>query len=294
MWFTPSRRAVPDANFYADKISAHPDNYRVIERMPLSADSIPIAFEGTGEPVRHIAILDTETTGLDPSSQVLELAIIRCGVDSLGNLCGIDEIVDEFNDPGFEIPADVGELTGITDDMVRGKHIDIGKVAHILRGNPVIIAHNAEFDRNFFGRVFTNDSYEWSCSVKCCNWSNMGFSGSNLGMLLLQEGFFFDAHRAYMDCLALAMLFCIIPASLTEILSPHVQVIAGGNSFDVKNKLKKRKYLWNPNTKKWSKIIQGSADSLDVRAELEFLKNLYRDGYLSECLTVDRRKAFKS
>ena len=120
-----------------------------MERLPLDKESIPSKFKDADEPVRWVAILDTETTGLGPDAEVLELAIVRCGVDSSGSLCSVDEMLDEFNDPGFEIPAEVGKITGITDDMVHGKSVDMSKVEHILRDDPVIIAHNARFDRHF-------------------------------------------------------------------------------------------------------------------------------------------------
>ena len=85
--------------------SRAPEDYRVLERLPLDEKSVPEKFKGAGEPVRWVVILDTETTGFGPDDRVLELAIVRCGIDASGNLCSVDEMLDEFNDPGFEIPA---------------------------------------------------------------------------------------------------------------------------------------------------------------------------------------------
>ena len=275
-------------------MAERPEDYRVLERLPLDEKSVPARFKGAGEPVRWIAILDTETTGLGPDAEVLELAIIRCGVDDSGSLCSIDEMLDEFNDPGFEIPPKVGELTGITDEMVRGKSVDKAKVRRILRGDPVIIAHNARFDRPFFEKIFLDDCHEWACSMQYCDWPGREFSGRGLGVLLQQEGYFFDAHRAYMDCLAVAALLRVVPGSLAEILAPSVKVVAGGNSYDVKEILKARRYRWDAANKIWHKTVPGGAGGPDAKREMEFLKDLYPDGYRSTCLEIDRRKEFKA
>ena len=149
MWITPSGEQKPPASAYVEKITRRPEDYRVLERMPLDKESIPVRFENAGEPVKSIAILDTETTGLG-DADVIELGIVRCGVDSSNCLSSIDEIFDEFNDPGHEIPPEITELTGISDDMVKGKRLNESKVNHILRDDPVIVVHNAGYDRPLF------------------------------------------------------------------------------------------------------------------------------------------------
>ena len=291
MWVTPSGNQRPSAGSYADKVANRPEDYRVLERLPLGQESIPTRFEGTGEPVKWVAILDTETTGLESDAEVIELAIVRCGVDDSDRLCSLEEMLDEFNDPGFEIPVEVSELTGITDDMVRGRRVDVGKVEHILRGDPVIIAHNAKFDRPFFEKLFKDDGHRWACSMKYCSWR--GFSGRSLGCMVQQEGFFFDAHRAYVDCLAVAALLHRVPGSLAEILTPPARVVAGGNSFDVKEELKERWYRWNNVNKIWHKVVLGGVDGPDAKYEMEFLKELYPGGCLSTCKEIDQRMEFK-
>ena len=60
-----------------------------------------------------------------------------------------------------------------------------------------------------------------------------------------QEGFFFDAHRAYTDCLAVAFMLHRVPESLNEILKPRVKVTAVGSPYEVKDILKGRGYKWN-------------------------------------------------
>ena len=289
VWFTPSGGQRPDASSYVDKIAERPEDYRVLERLPLDEKSVPVKFEGAGEPVRWVAILDTETTGFGPDDRVLELAIVRCGIDASGNLCSVDEVLDEFNDPGFEIPAEVGALTGITDGMVRGKRVDSAKVEHILSGDPVIVAHNAGFDRPFFEKLFPDDGHKWVCSMEYCDWQGRGFSGRGLGYLVQQEGFFFDAHRAYMDCLAVVALLYVVPGIVDEILEPRVKVTAVDSPFEVKDDLKYRRYSWDRDGRKWFKVLAPGA----VDEEMTFLKKLYPNGYMATRTEVDQRKEFK-
>ena len=311
MWFTPSGSQRPDASSYVDKIAERPEDYRVLERLPLDEKSVPEKFKGAGEPVRWVAILDTETTGFEPDDRVLELAIVRCGIDASGNLCSVDEMLDEFNDPGFEIPAEVGALTGITNDMVRGKRVDSAKVEHILRGDPVIVAHNARFDRPFFEKLFPDDGHKWACSMAYYDWQGRGFSGKGLSYLMQQEGFFFDAHRAYMDCLAVAFMLHRVPESLNEILKPRVKVTAAGSPYEVKDILKGRGYKWNNDRKEWYTTVVDEREqyeaysellddgevylygSANVSNEMAFLKDLYLGGHRATRSEIDPRKEFK-
>ena len=59
--------------------------------------------------------------------------------------------------PGVDISSFITELTGITNEMVSGKHIDGSSVSEFLKDVDLIIAHNAKFDRAFFEGIGYND-----------------------------------------------------------------------------------------------------------------------------------------
>lgn len=63
----------------------------------------------------EVVVLDTETTGLNPSScSLLEIAAIRMrGCETVGTF-------QTFVDPGRAIPAEITELTGITQADIAG------------------------------------------------------------------------------------------------------------------------------------------------------------------------------
>jgi DNA polymerase-3 subunit epsilon len=85
--------------------------------------------------------LDTETTGLARTDEVIEIAI----VDADGQtLC------DSFVRPSRPIPADATRINHITNEMVQGSQtwpiLWTQKVRSVLVGK-VIVAYNADFDK---------------------------------------------------------------------------------------------------------------------------------------------------
>lgn len=98
--------------------------------------------------MERVAVLDFETTGLNPSwgDRPTEIAI---------NVVVNGRVVDRFQslmNPERPIPADVTRLTGITDQMVARAP----KVHAVMReairfvGNARVVAHNASFDKKFW------------------------------------------------------------------------------------------------------------------------------------------------
>ena len=98
-----------------------------------------------------LLVLDTETTGFAPRrDEIIELAMLRVTAD------GAREEYDEFIrlSPGTELPARITELTGITEEDLRG---GVGKdraakaLADMLgRGKRTLVcAYNAQFDLVF-------------------------------------------------------------------------------------------------------------------------------------------------
>jgi DNA polymerase III epsilon subunit family exonuclease len=101
-----------------------------------------------------VALLDTETTGLDPLvNRVIEVAVAVADPDGT-----IVRSCSWFVDPGCEITEEITEITGITDKDVLGAPT-FGAIAHGIAdfmGNDAIpAAYNAAFDRRFI-------SAEWA------------------------------------------------------------------------------------------------------------------------------------
>jgi DNA polymerase III subunit epsilon len=96
------------------------------------------------------AILDTETTGINPvTDKIIELGIVMVEYcPDTGQVYRVLETYDELEDPGMPIPPDSTKVHGITDDMVSGKKIIDSEVESLMEGVSLVIAHNAAVNGN--------------------------------------------------------------------------------------------------------------------------------------------------
>lgn len=93
-------------------------------------------------------VLDTETTGFDPKSGD---RLIEVGCIELQDLLPTGRTFHRYVNPKRLIPADATRVHGITDDQVKDAPIfhDIAEDLMEFIGDAPMIAHNANFDRNF-------------------------------------------------------------------------------------------------------------------------------------------------
>ncbi len=271
-----------DADAMAAALERHPD-YRVLRRLVprLHFEHVP-----KGSLVR-VLVLDTETTGLvHAQDKIIELAMLRVDVDSTTGLpVGDVSVYDGLEDPGMPISKEITAITGISSGMVEGQHLDEARIAAMLADTDLVIAHNAGFDRPFCeARIPAFSQLPWGCSFADIDWKKEDQSSAKLEYLALAKGWFFDAHRAEMDCHALlAVLAEPLPScgqsGFAKIIeastSPSYRLQATGAPFESKDQLKARAYRWNAEQKVWYIRM---ADEAQLVAELEWLKvNVYGD-----------------
>lgn len=288
-----------------NRLLAKTDDFRLLERIPITRPSLSLPYSlssGKGDEKR-IVFLDTETTGLSPESDVIiELGLVAASFSPSANkLVSIDCIVSTYEDPGKPLSPYITELTGITDDMVKGRKMDEKEVAAHLKDAFLIVAHNAAFDRPFFEKRFPGCSGKrWACSLCGIDWNSLGFKNLKLEELLHKTGYFFEAHRASVDCLALAWLLHVRSDALADLMAKAekktVTVQAFGAPFDAKDALKARGYRWHdgttgPNRHWWKDIAEE-----ELAGEKAFLDELYahasdRAGF-SYKTAADRFKGF--
>ncbi len=111
-------------------------------------DGVPIAYNSDH---RHLldeeyVVFDVETTGLSAVyNTVIELAAVRIKNGE------IIDTYESFADPKEPISALIVELTGITDDMVKGAPdpLEVIKQFREFAGDATLVAHNASFDIGF-------------------------------------------------------------------------------------------------------------------------------------------------
>ncbi|WP_103105984.1 PolC-type DNA polymerase III [Brevibacillus reuszeri] len=155
-------------------------------------------------------VFDTETTGLNAAEHtIIEVAAVK--------MKGA-EIVDQWTeliDPQLEIGPKTTEITGITNEMLRGQEtLDV-----VLRkfkeftGDAVLVAHNAEFDKAFINACAKRIGMEpWNNAfldtLPLARMMYKGMRNYRLGTLAKKFNVeLINAHRALDDTVALAHVF---------------------------------------------------------------------------------------
>lgn len=220
-------------------------------------------------PIRRIAVIDTETTGLDPRrDKIIEFAYAIIEVDSDGLIAGVTETETMLNDPGMPLESRISLITGLTDEDLSGHEIDTQALCCVLNKCDAILCHNAAFDRPFTEQLLPALPVKpWLCSMADIDWLQEGFDGAKLGHLLMQCGLFNPAaHRAIDDVTTLINLLAYPLAHGRTVLG---QVMAGAAcpswrfeatnaAYDLRGELRFRGYRWCEK-KVWHKHVREDA-----------------------------------
>lgn len=200
--------------------------------------------------------LDIEATGLSyVTDKIIELGMVKFEYAQDGRIFRVLDEFTEYQDPGLPITEAVTKLTGITDDMVKDHKINANAVAAYLNDADIIIAHNARFDRTFFEMAFPAIAPKaWGCLMDDVDWKNEGISSRGLEYIAYKYNFFFEGHRAIIDCLAgIHILAQALPLSkelvlkqiLTNSEALRFKLWATNSPYDRKDLLKARGYRWS-------------------------------------------------
>jgi DNA polymerase-3 subunit epsilon len=237
---------------------------------------------------QSVLFVDVETTGLTPGVDALiELACALVDVDlGSGEVVAHHRSVSWLEDPGRPIPPEVVRLTGIRDADVSGRRIPEVEVRALFGAAPLVVAHNARFDRAMcvarFPWLAAPGQPIWGCSFSQIDWRGHGHRHLDLESLGKDHGFFFEAHRATLDVEALIKLLSFrpdvegAPTYLAELIAdvqrPYWQVAAAGTPYEARDELRARRYRWDRDAKHWSTLI--AEERLD--AELVWVRELCR------------------
>ena len=291
------------------QLQSNPD-YRVLTRLQLRDH---FAEKTSASVVQTGLILDTETTGMEPTDKIIELGMISFEFDAVtGQVYQVLERFNELEDPAMPIPATATKVNGITDDMVKGRRINDDEVNRIVAKVDLVIAHNSGFDRPYVEArwpIFAQKA--WACSLKQIDWAGENMGSSKLDYIASLMGFFYDAHRAINDCEALLRVLSE-PLPVTGktglqwliAAAPQIDVnlAAIGSPFSTKDALanrrvelpdgSKRRYLWDG--REGAKYWHIDLPEERVPAEVEWLKaNIYSGkSFTTSVATVDALTRF--
>lgn len=260
------------------EIEKTPKRFKLLEHIPFRAlDEFPIQLAGTVGDEVLLLLVDFETTGLDADTcEPVEIGLVQVSYSpSARRITEVIEIISQFEQPKKPISDEITRITGITNEMVKGHSFDESTIERLFNSSKAVVAHNARFDRSFSDARFKNLSdHVWGCSVKDVDWYGLGFESAKLEYLLLKNGYFYEGHRAAIDCLAMVQLFSLVPDALHCILEAAQEVkykiLAKGVSFANKDAVKDRGYHWDGNKRYWWTEV----DAANFDSEKDFLENL--------------------
>ena len=153
-----------------------------------------------------IISFDVETTGLyHDRCHIIELGSVK--VDHTGTKI---DTFSRFANPGYSIPKNITDLTGITNEMVK----DADPSSKVIKDwfswlepGAILLAHNASFDSKFVTKpmVDENIDFENYCVVDTLDWARCVFHNlpkHKLGVLLEHINYNCEnLHRAHDDAL---------------------------------------------------------------------------------------------
>ncbi len=277
------------------KLLSQSNRYKVLERFEKLEQ-----YHSHDEEKKLIGVyLDTETTGLDyKNDKIIELALVPFEYSQDGRIFRILNSYSSFQDPGKPLNEQISILTGITDDMVKDQVIDSAQVESIVQSASLIVAHNSGFDRKFIEKQFPIfEQKAWGCSYTQVPWRQENIASSKLEYLAYKFGFFYDAHRAEMDCLVgVHILTQILPVSkelafktlLNNALQKSYIIWAIDAPFSSKDILKLKGYRWNDGNngkpKAWYiEVMSEQAKNI----EQEFLsQHIYQNNIIGNAIST--------
>lgn len=158
-------------------------------------------------------VLDTETTGLDPSKN----RIVEIGAIELMNHVPTGRHFHKYINPEMDIPAEATNVHGITNERVAKEPVFAEIAAEFIdfAGDAKFVIHNAEFDMGFLNAEFARLGFEkmpMSRAVDTVRMARQKFPGAPASLDALCKRFGIDnthrtLHGALLDADLLAKVY---------------------------------------------------------------------------------------
>ncbi|MBW4553283.1 MAG: 3'-5' exonuclease [Aphanocapsa sp. GSE-SYN-MK-11-07L] len=237
--------------------------------------------------IEQVLIVDTETTGLElDNGQVIEIGAILYSLRHQTTIQQASVLLPAKDNPAENINRIKSAALATLSPSIA--ELGIATILDMARMADVVAAHNAVFDRKWFGStgingallpnlVATNgDPLCWVCTCNDFEWPNQTRPGQSLIELALAHDIgVYANHRALTDCQLLAALFDRmenVQAMFERALRPKARFTALV-SYDNRDLAKQAGFKWFSDRKVWERVMAvEDAQQLPFRVRcLEFL-----------------------
>lgn len=215
----------------------------------------------------RVLIIDTETTGLDASTgQVIEIGAIEYSVKHQSSIRQFSTLLPAESNPAEHInrikPKILMEITA--EQAAEG----ISVITQMARRAELIVAHNAEFDKKWFGPSnkgqsliptllnFRGEPLSWVCTCSDFEWPRQIRSGQSLLELAVAHDIgVFGTHRALTDCQLISALFDRmenLQAMFEKALRPK-PLVKALVTYEKREQAKQAGFKWSPERRRWER-----------------------------------------
>jgi DNA polymerase-3 subunit epsilon len=238
-------------------VVALPDPAPPVESgMPAQGDFEP---EAPAASPRRLLILDTETTGLDPAAHAcIEVGAVLFDVPHRTVLSQISFLLPCEHNPAQAING----IDAAVSREPQPWRQALQCFEALLEAADAVLAHNAAFDRQWFGRGELPAIHKpWLCSMEDLRWPPERQLRANPSVrdLALAYGVpVWAAHRALTDCIYLAQVFERCP-ELEDLLQAGLEprrLYRARLSYEERHKAREAGFRWNePISGAWSRRL---------------------------------------
>lgn len=212
------------------------------------AAELPGAALGESGCPRQLLILDTETTGLDPATGAcIEVGAVLFRVPERAVLAQVSFLLPVEANPAEAINGIPAAISRLPQPWQAGLQC----FEAMLAAADAVLAHNAAFDRQWFGRgPLPAITQPWICSMEDIRWPAERQLRSNPSVrdLALAYGVpVWAAHRALTDCTYLAQVLerCAgLEAMLEAAMEPR-RLFRAQLSYAERHRAKQAGFRWN-------------------------------------------------
>ena len=206
-----------------------------------------------------LLIIDTETTGLDPShGQCIEVGAVLFHVASRALLAQVSFLLPASRNPAQHVNGIAAEVTQLPQPWQAG----LSCFEAMLDQADAVLAHNVAFDRQWFG-IGPLPAIEkpWICSMGDIQWPadrHLRPTPSVRDLALAYGVPVWAAHRALTDCIYLVQVFerCVELEELLAAAQEPRQLFRAKLSYAERYRAKEAGFRWNdPVAGAWSRRL---------------------------------------